>query len=65
MAKFAYNNIKNASTSHTFLELNHDYHLCIAFEKEIDLCFQLIIVDKLSIELRELMITCRKNFYHA
>ena len=34
MAKFAYNNTKNASTAYTLLELNYGYHLCI-FTKKI------------------------------
>ena len=31
MAKFAYNNGKNASTSHTALKLSFGYYLYIAF----------------------------------
>ena len=36
MAKFAYNNAKNTSTSHTFFELNCGYYFCVFFEKNID-----------------------------
>ena len=65
MAKFAYNNAKNASTGHTTLELNCSYHPRISFEKDTDLCYWLKITDELSAKLRELMIVCRKNLYYA
>ena len=65
MAKFAYNNRKNSSTGHTPFELNCSYHLCVFFEKNTDLCFQLKSADELSAELRDLMTICRENLYHA
>ena len=37
MAKFAYNNAKNASTSHTLFELNCGYHFCVSFNENINL----------------------------
>ena len=40
MAKFAYNNAKNASTGHTLFELNCDYHLCVSFEENNNLWFR-------------------------
>ena len=34
MAKFAYNNAKNASTGYTLFELNCGYHLCVSFKED-------------------------------
>ena len=65
MAEFAYNNSKNASTDHTFFELNHGYHPRMLYKEEVDPRSQSKSADELSKELRELMVVCRKNFYHA
>ena len=35
MAKFAYNNAKNASTGHTPFELNCGYHLQMSYKKKL------------------------------
>ena len=65
MAEFAYNNAKNAINDHMPFELNYHYHFCISFKEDITPCFWSKIADKLSMELRELMIVCQKNLYHA
>ena len=65
MAKFAYNNAKNASTGHTPFELNCGYHPRMSYEEEVDSRSKSKSADKLSAELRELMIVCRENLYHA
>ncbi len=36
MAKFAYNNTKNASTGHTPFELNCSYHPRVSYKKDIN-----------------------------
>ncbi len=61
MAEFAYNNAKNASTSHTPFKLNFGYHLWASYKENIDPCFQSKSADELVTELRELMIVCREN----
>ena len=38
MAKFAYNNAKNASTGYRLFELNCGYHPCVFFEKNTNPC---------------------------
>ncbi len=38
MAKFDYNNAKNASTGHTPFELNCGYHLRVSFEENVNPC---------------------------
>ena len=60
MAKFAYNNAKNASTSYTPFELNCGYYPCVSYKEEeiLDPRSKLRTAEKLSFELRELMIVC-------
>ena len=65
MAEFAYNNSKNASTGHTPFELNYGYHLRVSYEEEFDLRSQSKSADELAEKLRELMIVCCENLYHA
>ena len=65
IAKFAYNNAKNASTSHTPFELNCGYHPRILYEKEVDPHSKSKSVDKLSAELGKLIFVCQENLYHA
>ena len=64
MAEFAYNNAKNASTGHTPFELNCDYHFRILYEEKVDPRSKSKSVDKLLVELRELIIICQENPYH-
>ena len=65
MAKFAYNNAKNASTGHTPFELNCRCHLWVSYKKDIDPCFKSKSADKLSAELQELITVCRENLHHT
>ena len=65
MAEFTYNNTRNASTSHTLFELNYDYHPQVSYEEDINPRSQSKLADKLSAELRELIIICRENLHHV
>ena len=65
MTEFTYNNAKNASTGHTPFELNCGYYPWMSYKKDINLHFQSKLADKLSAELRELMIVCQENLHHA
>ena len=65
MAEFAYNNAKNANTSHTQFELNCGYQPRGSYEADVDSRSQSKSADELSAELRELMIVCRENLHHA
>ena len=65
MAKFAYNNAKNASTGHLPFELNCGYHSWMSYKEEVDSHSKSKSADELSPELRELMIVCWENLYHA
>ena len=40
MAEFVYNNVKNASTSYTFFELNYGYYPRTSYKKDVNLCSQ-------------------------
>ena len=65
MAEFAYNNAKNASTGHKFFELNCNYHPRMSYKEDVDPRSWSKSADKLSAELRELIIVCWENLYHA
>ena len=65
MAKFAYNNAKNASISHTPFELNCGYHPWMSYEVEVNSCSKLKSADKLSAELRKLIFVCQENLHHV
>ena len=65
MADFAYNNSKNASTGHPTFKLNCGYYPQMLYKEKVDPCSQSKLADKLSEELRELMIVCHKNLNHA
>ena len=65
MAKFAYNNAKNASTGYTPFELNCAYHPRMSYEKKVDPHSKSKSADELSAELRELMFGCRENLHHT
>ena len=51
MAKFVYNNAKNASTGHMPFKLNCGYHSCVSFKKDTNPCSWLKTADKLLAEL--------------
>ena len=55
MAEFAYNNAKNASTSHTLFELNYGYHSHIFYKEDFDLPSELTSMKELFFELWELI----------
>ena len=65
MAEFAYNNAKNASTRHTFFELNYGYYPQVSFEENVNPYSKSKSADELSAELKDLMTICRKNLCHA
>ena len=65
MAEFAYNNARNASTDHTPFELNCGYHPRVLYKKDVNPRSQSKLADKLSAELRELMIIYWENLYYA
>ena len=65
MAEFAYKNAKNASTGHTPFKLNCGYHPRILYKEEVDSRSKSKSADKLSAELKELMIVYWENLHHA
>ena len=65
MAKFAYNNAKNASTGFTPFELNCGYHLWVFYKEDFDPRSKSKTAEELSSELRKLMTVCQQNLHHA
>ena len=65
MAKFAYNNAKNASTGYTLFELNYSFYPQVFFKDNIDYYSKTRSVDKLVNELRELIDICQQNLLYA
>ncbi len=65
IAKFAYNNAKNASTKHIPFEFNYDYHSYVSYKRDVNPRSQSKSADKLATELKELMIVSRENFQYA
>ena len=51
IAEFTYNNAENANTGYTPFELNCRYHLCVSYEKDLDLCLISKTAKKLSSKL--------------
>ena len=65
MAKFAYNNAKNISTSYTPFGLNCGYHSCVSYKEDIDPCSKSKPVNDLASDLRKLMAIYWENLQHA
>ena len=65
MAKFAYNNIKNANICHMPFELNFGYQPQILYKENVDRRSQSRLADELLAKLKKLMIVCQENLYHA
>ena len=65
MAEFAYKNAKNVSTGHIPFELDYGYYPRMSYKDDVDPRSKSKSADELSTELRELMIVCQKNLYHA
>ena len=64
MAEFFYNNANNASSGYILFKLNFDYYFCILYKKNVDFYLKFKLINKLLIELRELIIIYKKNFYY-
>ena len=65
MAEFAYNNAKNASTGNTPFKLNCGLHAQMSYKEEVNSRSKSKSADKILAELREIMIVCQENLYHA
>ena len=65
MAKFVYNNAKNASSDNMPFKLKYGYHPLMLYKKNADPCSKSKSADKLLTELKKLMIAYRKNLHHA
>ena len=51
MAKFVYNNAKNANINYIFFTFNYKYYFCIFYKKNLDLQLKSKIIKKISFKL--------------
>lgn len=65
MTKFAYDNMKNASTSYMPFKLNCSYHSCISYEKNVNPLLKSKSGEELANKLRNLMTVYRKNLQYT
>lgn len=65
IGKFAYNNSKNSSISHTLFKLNYSYHPQVSFKNKYNICSKSSSANTLVIELRELMNVCCQNLLYT
>ena len=65
MAKFAYNNVKNAITSHIPFKLNYDFYPQVSFKDNLNLCSRSCYANELAKELRKQMDIYQQNLLHA
>ena len=65
MAEFIYNNAKNASIGHTPFELNCNYYPWMSYKDDVDSRSKFKLVDKLSAELKKVIIVYQENLHHA
>ena len=65
MAKFAYNNAKNASIGYTPFKLTYKCHPRVFYKEDFDPRLQSKTAKELSFELQELMTVCQQNLYHT
>ncbi len=65
IAKFTYNNAKNASTGYIPFEFNCGYHPRVSFKEDVDPHSRSCSAKKLAEELTEVMEVCCQNFFHS
>lgn len=65
MAKFVYNNAKNASIGHTPFELNCGYHLHVFFKDKNNPYSKSQSAKKFTKELKDLKSIYQQNLLHA
>lgn len=65
MTKFAYNNAKNTSISHTLFEFNCNYHSYVSHKNEVDLCLSFCLANKLAKKQSKLILIFWENLLHT
>ena len=63
MAKFTYNNTKNASIGYTLFELNYGYYPRILFKEDINSCSISCFINKLAGKLKKLIKFTSKTYF--
>ncbi len=65
MAKFSYNNAKNANTSHIPFKFKCGFHSQVSFKEDVNLRSRSRSANKLANKLRELIEICCQNLLYA
>lgn len=65
MTEFAYNNVKNVSTSHTAFKFYYGYHSKICYKQDINPRFILWSADKVATALHKPISVYRDNFQYV
>ena len=65
MAKFAYNNAKNASIGYTPFEFSCRYHPRVSYKENLNLRSKSRTAKEPSSKLQELITVCQQNLHHA
>lgn len=65
MAKFAYNNTKNANTGHTLFKLSYKYYSKVFLQDETNFCLRFYSAKILVDELRELIKISYQNLLYT
>lgn len=64
MAKFIYNNDKNANISHLSFEINYRFYFRIFYKDDINPQWKSKVVEKLTIKLKQLTAVNKKYLQH-
>ena len=63
--EFAYNNTKYANTGYTLFKLNYEYYLYIFYKEDVEPRSWSNTANKLTEELRNLMVLYRENLQYT
>ena len=61
MTEFVYNRAKNTNTGYISSKFNYRYQPRISYKKDVDSRSKFVVVDKLTEEIRNLMVIYSKN----
>lgn len=64
MVKFAYNNNKNANTSHTLFKLNCGFYYRVFIQKDINPYSMSCSAKNLAKKQKNIILICQKNLFY-
>lgn len=65
IAKFIYNNTKNASIGYIFFKFNYSYYFYILYKENLDPYSKLKMINKLASKLKDLITLYWENLYYT